>query len=196
MSVKSALMLVDLQHDFCPGGSLGVAGGDEVVHLANLLQPKFDLVVASQDWHPVEHMSFVDLWPAHCVQGTKGAALHEALDINQINKIIYKGTDKEIDSYSAFFDNEHLRSTGLAEFLHEQQITDLYVMGLATDYCVKYSTLDALTLGFNVYVIQDACRAVELVSGDAMQAFEEMRAAGAHLVTMHEVMAGSHKTDN
>lgn len=176
--MKKALILIDLQHDFCEEGSLAVKGGLEVVQLANQLQAKFDLVIATQDWHPGNHVSFEELWPIHCVQDSHGAKLHSALDQTKIEKFFYKGTDKHIDSYSAFFDNAHLRETGLADYLKQKQVTDLYIAGLATDYCVKYSCLDAIELGFKVFLIRDACRAVELNAGDEEKAVEEMREAG------------------
>ncbi|MHB1220582.1 MAG: bifunctional nicotinamidase/pyrazinamidase [Gammaproteobacteria bacterium] len=204
--VKRALVLVDLQNDFCPGGKLPVEDGDKVIPLANQLQPKFELVVATQDWHPKDHMSFASnhdnakigetlminnmpqiMWPAHCIRQTHGAAFHIDLDLNPETKIFYKGTDSQIDSYSAFFDNAHLRATGLAEYLRNEHVTDVYIMGLATDYCVKYSALDAVHTGFNVFVIEDACRGVELNSGDCAAAFEEMRQAGIKIVKSTDI---------
>lgn len=199
--------MVDLQNDFCAGGNLAVPDGDEVIALANHLQPYFDLVVATQDWHPQDHMSFavnhpnqkvgnivvVDeipqvLWPVHCVQENRGAAFHPELDVHRVKKVFKKGTDKKIDSYSAFFDNAHRRSTGLTDFLRKEEVTDVYIMGLATDYCVKYSSLDAVHQGFNVYIIQDACRGVELNLGDIANAYEEMKSAGVKLVQAKELM--------
>lgn len=199
--------MVDLQNDFCPGGSLAVPGGDEIIPIANQLQNHFDVVVATQDWHPEDHMSFAAnhpgyqpgntimvngyiqvLWPSHCVQNTKGALFHPKLSTEGVHKIIYKGTNKEIDSYSAFFDNAHLRSTELREYLETQKIKDVYIMGLATDYCVKYSALDAAQLGFNVYLIQDACRGVELHAGDIANAMSEMQTAGVKFVSSHEIV--------
>lgn len=203
---KNALIMVDLQNDFCPGGSLAVPNGDEVIAMANQLQCQFDLVIATQDWHPSDHVSFASnnpghqvgevvmidnfpqvMWPDHCVQGTKGAELHPALQRDKISQIFHKGVDKTIDSYSTFFDNEHLRSTGLEAYLREQKITDVYVMGLATDYCVKYSVLDALHLQFNVFVIVDACRGIDLNQGDIARAIEEMRLGGAHVIKSQEI---------
>lgn len=181
--MKKALILIDLQHDFCEGGSLAVKGAQEVIQLANQLQSKFDVVLATQDWHPADHASFEELWPVHCVQDSHGAKLHDQLDVKKIEKIFYKGTDKNIDSYSAFFDNAHLHQTGLGDYLKQKNITDIYIMGLATDYCVKYSCLDALALGFNVYLIQDACRAVELNVGDEEKTIKELQAAGVKITT-------------
>jgi nicotinamidase/pyrazinamidase len=196
-----ALILVDLQYDFCPGGALGVARGDETVAVASRLLSHFSTVVATQDWHPRDHGSFaanhpgkqpgemIDLqgqlqvlWPAHCVQGTRGAELHDGLDRARITEVFRKGTDPQVDSYSAFFDNGKRKATGLADWLRERWISRLYVMGLATDYCVKYTVLDARSLGFDVWVIEDGCRSVELKPGDGDRALLEMRGAGATVV--------------
>jgi nicotinamidase/pyrazinamidase len=201
MSHKKALLLIDLQNDFCLHGSLAVPGGDEVIALANALQPHFDCIIATQDWHPHDHLSFAAnhpdkqigdeiilaglpqlLWPVHCVQHSKGAEFHPQLNTQKITRIFHKGTEKKIDSYSAFFDNAHLRSTGLGDYLHQQHVKEIYLMGLATDYCVKYSALDAKQLGFEVYVIEDACRGVELKAGDIDRAIMEMKAAGVHFI--------------
>ncbi|EKD54834.1 MAG: Nicotinamidase [uncultured bacterium] len=198
---KTALIMVDLQNDFCKGGDLAVPDGDAVISKANQLQPCFDLVVATKDWHPANHMSFASnhsgkragdtikvhglsqvLWPDHCVQNTKGSEFHPELNTEHIQHIFHKGTDPFIDSYSAFFDNAHLRSTGLADYLTHASVTEIYIMGLATDYCVKYSCLDAVPLNFKVHVIQDACRGVELNPGDTAKALKEMQRAGALLV--------------
>lgn len=200
-----ALILVDLQKDFCPGGSLAVSEGDQVMAIANRLQPFFELVVASKDWHPEGHISFAsshpnqkmgdmievdgfkqELWPEHCLQDQAGADFHPLLDSSLIQKIVYKGTNPKIDSYSAFYDNEHQLSTGLGEYLRENNINDLYLMGLATDYCVKYSCLDALKLGFQVTIIEDGCRGVELKRGNVSKALQEMQEAGAHIIQSSE----------
>ncbi len=192
-----ALVIVDIQNDFLPGGALAVPEGDRVIPVINRIVGRFEVVVATQDWHPPEHCSFaanhpgaevgqvieVDgleqiLWPVHCVQNTPGAALAEGLDTSPVERAFYKGTDPRIDSYSALYDNAHRRSTGLAEYLKGRGVTDLYLAGLATDYCVKFSALDAVADGFRTYVIIDACRAVELNVGDARRAVEEMRRAG------------------
>ena len=195
------LVLVDLQYDFMPGGALAVAHGDEVVPVACALVPKFDVVIATQDWHPRNHASFAVnhperdvgdvieldglsqvLWPPHCVQGTRGAELHEALDRKRITAVFRKGIDPTIDSYSGFFDNGHRKATGLGDWLRERKIAKLWVMGLATDYCVKFTVLDARRLGFEVVVIEDGCRAVNLAPGDGERALVEMREAGATIV--------------
>jgi nicotinamidase/pyrazinamidase len=196
-----ALILVDLQHDFCPGGALAVARGDETVAVANRLLPYFSTVVATQDWHPADHQSFATqhpgrkpgelieldglpqvLWPPHCVQGTTGAALHVDLQRDKITEVFPKGTDRTIDSYSGFFDNGHRRSTGLGDWLRARWITRVYVMGLATDYCVKATALDARDLGFDTWVIEDGCRPVELHPGDGDRALAAMRGAGVTIV--------------
>lgn len=201
-----SLLLVDLQNDFMPGGALAVAEGDAVVGVANALVPRFSLVVASQDWHPAGHGSFASahpggrpgdvidlagveqvLWPDHCVQDAPGASFHSGLDVAGIDRVVRKGTDPAVDSYSAFFDNDRRRDTGLAAFLEKSGAEELVVLGLATDYCVKYTVLDACGLGFGVTVITDGCRAVDLVPGDGDRAFAEMRSAGARLVTLDEL---------
>jgi len=176
--IKKALILVDLQNDFMPGGSLGVAKGDEVVAIANQLEKQFDVIIATQDWHPENHVSFENIWPVHCVQNSHGAKLVEGLNLDSIQKIIHKGTNVEIDSYSAFFDNAHEHKTELDDYLKSLGITEVYMMGVATDYCVKYSVLDARNLGYEVYVIEDGCRGI----GDSQSAFEEMKKAGAKIV--------------
>lgn len=177
-----ALILVDIQNDFLPGGRLAVSRGDEVIAVANRMQKIFDRVFASQDWHPSDHKSFAVnhpgtkigeviplegllqiLWPAHCVQGTPGAELAPSLDKKKIERIFRKGTDPKIDSYSVFFDNAHRKDTGLSAFLKNEGIQEIYLMGLATDYCVKFSALDAVREGFVTYVIEDGCRGVNLV---------------------------------
>lgn len=197
----TALILVDLQNDFMPGGALAVAEGFEIIPIVNeLLQKKYDLVIASKDWHPENHESFATsqgkkpgeriilegleqvLWPSHCVQESRGSEFAPGWDNSKVEKIVYKGTDKKIDSYSVFFDNAHRKSTKLDEFLKEGHIKTLYIAGLATDYCVKYSVLDALHLGYTVYVIKDACRAINLSPDDERNAFMEMERAGAHLI--------------
>ncbi|MCX7126105.1 MAG: bifunctional nicotinamidase/pyrazinamidase [Gammaproteobacteria bacterium] len=182
MHNNSALLLIDLQNDFCPGGSLAVAQGDEVITVANKLMPYFKTVIATQDWHPKNHMSFVSLWPQHCVQDSLGAQLHADLNLSNITQIFKKGVDQHVDSYSAFYDNEHLKSTGLTEWLREKNITDLYVMGLATDYCVKFSCLDALDDGFRVYLISDGCRGVDLEKHGIENALQAMQDRGVILI--------------
>ncbi|EKD76855.1 MAG: Nicotinamidase [uncultured bacterium] len=182
MSDNTALLLIDLQNDFCPGGSLAVKEGDQVIPIANALMPHFKTIIATQDWHPENHMSFKSLWPVHCVQQSVGAQLHTDLTLSRITKIFQKGMDQHIDSYSAFYDNEHLKSTGLTNWLRDKNISDLYVMGLATDYCVKFSCLDAIADGFTVYLIQDGCRGVNVQKHDIENALNEMQDKGVRLV--------------
>ena len=197
-----ALILIDLQYDFMPGGALGVAEGDQVVPIANRLQECFDLVLATQDWHPPDHSSFarnhpghqigevidIDgmaqmLWPAHCVQNTDGAGLVTTLVKSGISRIFYKGTNPAIDSYSAFFDNAHRRATGLGEHLNNAAVDEIFLMGLATDYCVKFSALDAVGLGLRTHVISEGCRGIDLRPGDVERAWAEMALAGVSVVS-------------
>ena len=196
-----ALILVDLQNDFMPGGALAVPDGDSVVPVANAVQRHFDLVAATQDWHPPDHGSFAQnhkgrqpgefielgglrqiLWPVHCVQNTPGAALVSGLETDRITRVFKKGTDRQIDSYSGFFDNGRRKATGLGDFLKERGVERVHVMGLATDYCVKFTALDARSLGFETVLIEDGCRGVGLKAGDVEAALAEMRAAGVGFV--------------
>jgi nicotinamidase/pyrazinamidase len=195
-----ALILVDIQNDFLPGGALAVPHGDEIIAVANRLMDHFDLVVATQDWHPPDHGSFagnhpgtsvgdvVDfsgikqvLWPDHCVQDSPGAELAEKLHVDRVERVFRKGTDPGVDSYSAFFDNAG-RATGLSEFLNRRQVDDVFIAGLATDYCVKATALDACREGFRAHVVLEAVRGVDVNPGDVTAALEEMRSAGARLV--------------
>ena len=203
----NALILVDLQNDFVPGGALPVAKGDAVVPVANRLAREggFDLDVATQDWHPPDHGSFaanhpgkkpgevIDLyglpqilWPVHCVQNTPGAAFLPGLDVTAVEKVFRKGTDPKIDSYSGFFDNGHRKATGLGDYLKSRGVTDVYVLGLATDYCVKFTALDARQLGFRTHLVEDASRGVNLKPGDVQRALEGMRAAGVEVMRSDE----------
>lgn len=202
----TALILVDLQNDFMPGGALAVREGDKVLPIVNtLLSFPFDLIIATKDYHPKGHVSFASthkrkvgdhvecdgniqlLWPDHCVQGTNGAEFHKNFNYHKVNVIIEKGIEKNVDSYSTFFDNQNKRSTGLEAILKEKKIHTLYLAGLATDYCVKYSALDGLRLKFKVYVVKEGCRGVNLRPFDADHAFEEMAHAGAHIVSIGDV---------
>lgn len=195
-----ALILVDLQPDFLPGGALAVPGGDEVVPFARHVMREFACVVATQDWHPRDHGSFASqhpgkhpgelvelhgltqvLWPDHCVQGTPGAALCRELDPAGITRVFRKGTDPTVDSYSGFFDNGRRNATGLGDWLRAEGITALSVLGLATDYCVKFTALDARDLGFDVTLLAQGCRGVELHPGDVARALEELREAGVQV---------------
>ena len=188
------LILVDIQYDFLPGGALAVPQGDAVVPVANVLARAADLVIATQDFHPPDHKSFaanhdgrdigevVDLdglsqilWPVHCVQGTRGAELVDELERERIAKVFPKGTDSSIDSYSGFFDNGHRKATGLGDYLKQQGAGQLWVCGLATDYCVKFTVLDALELGFETTLVVDGCRGVNLSAGDVDAAVAAMR---------------------
>jgi len=201
-----ALLLVDLQNDFMPGGALAVHEGLEILPVINdLLQQPFDVIVATKDWHPKDHGSFAAnqgkqpgdrimlegleqiLWPTHCVQGSQGAEFAPGWDSSKVHKTIYKGTDKNTDSYSTFFDNGHRNSTGLFNYLKEKQVKDIFIAGLATDYCVKYSVFDAAHLGLNTYVISDGCRGVNLQPNDSKRAFEEMKQAGAHVIEYKDI---------
>jgi nicotinamidase/pyrazinamidase len=196
-----ALIIVDLQNDFLPGGALPVPHGDEVIPVANELQRHFELVLATKDWHPSDHGSFAAnhpgkkpgdrvildgieqiLWPLHCVQNTHGAEFAAAFDTSRIADVFHKGIERNIDSYSTFFDNAHRRHTGLADYLKKRSIKEIYLTGLALDYCVKYSALDARHLGLNTHVILDACRGIELEAGDIDAALDEMKGAGATIL--------------
>lgn len=191
----TALVLVDLQNDFMPGGALAVPNGDEVVAYANTMKLAHTIVIATQDWHPPGHGSFASahrkeaysmhqlggmpqvMWPDHCVQGTKGADFHPDLDLHGVTTC-RKGTDPMIDSYSGFFDNGHKKDTGLARYLKHVGIDHIRVMGLATDYCVKYTALDGIREGFKVTLFLNGCRGVNLKRGDVDEAVREMRDAG------------------
>lgn len=203
---RRALILVDIQNDFMPTGALPVPKGDDVIALANQLQTKFDIVVATQDWHPPRHGSFASehegrspgelielngleqvLWPDHCIEGSEGAAFAEALDTESITRVFRKGSDPEVDSYSGFFDNGKRHDTGLGAWLKERGVADVFVCGLATDYCVKFTALDAAGLGLTTYLVEDACRGVELSEGDIERALVELREAGVRIVSSSEV---------
>lgn len=207
-----ALILVDIQNDFIPGGALPVPNGDEIVPVVNRLQSKFDLIVATQDWHPPKHSSFAAshlgknpgdwieldgfrqvLWPVHCVQGTQGADFAPGLNQSRWGKVIFKGTDPAIDSYSGFYDNGHRKTTGLGAYFWELGVNRVYVLGLASDYCVKFTALDACGLGFDTWVVKDACRGVDLHTGDVKRAMNEMTTAGVRLVSSHEMLKKHHE---
>ncbi len=177
-----ALLIVDVQNDFCPGGSLAVPEGDKVVAVINRLITQFDFVVASKDWHPRDTVHFKK-WPPHCVQGTPGAEFHAGLNAKKIQKVFLKGTRNKDDGYSAF----EATSDDLAGVLQKQGVTDLYVTGLATDYCVRASALDAVRRGFHTIVITDAIEAVNVNPGDGKKALDEMKAAGVELKTSRDI---------
>ncbi len=202
-----ALICVDIQNDFCPGGSLEVREGDQVIPVANKLMEHFDLVVATQDWHPANHKSFaamhpwrypgdvIDLnglqqilWPIHCVQGSFGAEFAPGLNADAFEKVFVKGTDTEIDSYSGFFDNGHRKATGLGDYLKEKDVEEVYILGLALDVCVKFTVLDALGLGFKTYLVEDGCRGVNLNEGDSDKALSEMREKGAIIAQSDQII--------
>jgi nicotinamidase/pyrazinamidase len=193
-----ALLLIDIQNDFLPGGALAVPGGAEIIPVVNALMPEFEMIVATQDWHPPDHGSFAanhsgknvfetaelhglpqTLWPVHCVQNTGGAMFAPGLETRSVAKVFPKGMDARIDSYSGFFDNGHRGDTGLAEWLREQGVTELTLCGLATDYCVKFTALDALECGFKVNLHLAACRGVDLQAGDCDKAVAAMHERGA-----------------
>jgi nicotinamidase/pyrazinamidase len=194
-----ALIVIDVQNDFCPGGALAVAGGDEIVAPVNALMAEADAVVLTQDWHPAGHSSFASqhagrapmemiqmpygpqvLWPDHCIQGSPGAAFHADLTVDRTDLILRKGFRPQIDSYSAFFENDHATPTGLEGYLRTRGITRLTMVGLATDFCVNYSAVDAARLGFAVTVRQDLCRAIDH-DGSLRAAQDGMRQAGVTL---------------
>lgn len=196
--MTNALIVIDVQNDFCPGGALAVAGGDEIVAGINAQMGEFGAVVLTQDWHPAGHSSFADthgadafsvmdmpygpqvLWPTHCVQGTDGAAFHAGLNTDRADMVIRKGFRPQIDSYSAFFENDRTTPTGLEGYLRNRGLTKLVLVGLATDFCVAYSALDAAKLGFDVTVEMDLCRAIDL-DGSLAGMVAQMRAAGVVL---------------
>ena len=201
-----ALIVVDVQNDFLPGGALAVPEGDQVIPVINRLMPGYELVVATQDWHPAEHESFAArhvghepgdvinlhglqqiLWPDHCVQHSPGASFAAALDVGPIKYVVRKGSDPEIDSYSGFFDNGRRKATGLEQYLRDRGVDSVVVCGLATDYCVKFTALDALQLGLKVTLVRDAARGVDLQGGDVDRALEEITAAGGRIVESTEL---------
>lgn len=192
----SALLAVDIQNDFCAGGSLAVAGGDQVVPIINALAPRFENVVLTQDWHPAGHGSFASshagrnafetidmpygpqiLWPDHCIQGRRGAAFHADLDVPHAQMIVRKGYRPQVDSYSGFLEADRTTPTGLAGYLRERGISRVFLAGLATDFCVAWTALDARRLGFEAVVVEDACRAIDL-DGSLARAWRDLAAAG------------------
>ncbi|MBL4282811.1 bifunctional nicotinamidase/pyrazinamidase [Vibrio fluvialis] len=205
--MSKTLILVDVQNDFAPGGALAVPDGDVIVPVINRLLPHFEHVIATKDWHPAGHASFASvqgksigevvnlkgvsqiMWPDHCVQKTLGAEFIPGLNTDAIDYVVYKGTNPDIDSYSGFFDNQRLQSTGLEDYLKDKGIREVYIVGLATDYCVKFTALDAASLGFQTSVIEDGCRAVNMSPQDSEQALAAMKAAGCHVITSAEFLA-------
>lgn len=202
----SVLLIVDMQNDFMPGGALGVPGASECVPIINQLMERFELVLATQDWHPHDHMSFVTthpgkkvgdivvvegvaqiLWPVHCVRNTHGSELVPDLNKDPIESIFYKGTDKKYDSYSAFFDNARRKSTGLADYLQSRNVKKVVIAGVATEYCVLYTAIDAIDLGFKVAVVEDACRGIYLNPEDVNDALEIMRDKGVQFLSSKDI---------
>ena len=203
---NAALLMIDIQNDFCPGGALAVADGDSVVSVANRLQQDFSVRVATQDWHPPDHMSFADnhegaapfsmtempygpqvLWPRHCVIGSEGAAFHKDFETDTADLIIRKGFRAAIDSYSAFFENDKTTETGLAGYLKERGVGEVYLVGLATDFCVCYSAVDAVKQGFKATVVTDGCRAIDL-DGSLDAAMDAMRGTGVSFATSADLV--------
>jgi len=201
-----ALIVVDVQNDFCPGGALAVPDGDAVVPVINRLMRIFPIVVATQDWHPEGHISFASrhegknpfevieiqgteqmLWPDHCVEGTAGAAFHPGLDATPLRCVLRKGTNREVDSYSAFAENDRKTTTGLAGLLRELGVKRIFVSGLATDVCVLATALDGHSAGFQVAVLEDACRPVDVPPGNLDRALEEMRGRGVLILQSDEL---------
>jgi nicotinamidase/pyrazinamidase len=205
--VESALIVVDIQNDFCPGGVLAVPDGDAIIPAANSLLAAYPISVLTQDWHPLNHCSFASakslppfsldtsaeppnvLWPDHCVAGTKGADFHPALQSWKARFIIRKGTRKELDSYSAFFENDGVTPTGLSGLLSSLGIQRVLVCGLATDYCVKATALDARRVGFKVVIVEDAIKGIDANPGDIDKAKKQMRDAGCVFAKTHELLA-------
>ena len=199
-----ALILVDIQNDFVPGGALAVPAGNEIIPLVNGLQNSFDLVIATQDWHPQNHKSFASahnnkrpfekiilhgldqvLWPDHCIQGTVGAQLHNKLNTDKVEAIFRKGMDPEIDSYSGFYDNGYKKNTGLAGYLRERKVQKVFVCGLAGDYCVFFTAKDALRENFETYIIEDATRPID--RDGFIKAKDEILASGGQIITSNNL---------
>lgn len=200
-----ALLIIDVQNDFCPGGSLAVPDGDDVVPVINSLIEEFDIIIQTQDWHPSDHSSFASnhnnkesydtieldygtqvLWPDHCVQGEEGAEFHPDLNTSKSQVIIRKGFRKNIDSYSTFYENDQTTVTGLTGYLRERKVKEIYTTGLATDFCVKWSVLDGINEGFKMYLVQDAVRGIDL-NGSLQEALIEMKEKGAVFITSDQI---------
>lgn len=202
-----ALLIIDVQYDFLPGGALAVKEGDQIIPVINRLQEEFDFIVATQDWHPANHLSFAAnhqgkkpgdfiqlgnveqvLWPVHCVQGSKNAEFHKDLDRTRWKKVFKKGKNPYVDSYSGFFDNDRRENTGLGSYLTEHDIEEVFVTGLATDFCVKFTVLDAIKEGFETTLVKDATKAVNLLAHDYDNAIKEMTKAGAEVVSSSQFL--------
>ena len=203
---QSVLIVVDVQNGFTPGGNLAVANADEIIPNINQLAQKFEHIVLTQDWHPDQHISFADnhpnkkpfetieldygrqvLWPKHCVQGTRDAEFHPHLNIPTAQLIIRKGCHQNIDSYSAFMEADRKTPTGLNGYLREHQINTVYIVGIATDFCVAWTAIDAAELGFDTYVIEDACKAIDL-NGSLQQAWQDMLQKGVHRIEASSIL--------
>ncbi|GAB1535298.1 bifunctional nicotinamidase/pyrazinamidase [Geovibrio sp. ADMFC3] len=203
---NTALIVVDVQNDFCPGGALAVKNGNRVVSVINSLVDSFEITIGTQDWHPVNHGSFASsnegtepfsvqtlngieqvMWPDHCIQGTHGADFHPDLHADAFHVVIRKGANPDIDSYSAFTENDGVTVTGLKGCLKELGVTKVYVTGLATDFCVMYTALDAVKAGFETYVIEDACKGVDFPEGNVVKALSAMKEAGVRIVQSADV---------
>jgi nicotinamidase/pyrazinamidase len=202
---KNVLLIIDIQNDFCPGGNLAVPDGDKIIPVVNKIMDKFYKVVATQDWHPKNHISFASthkkqlyetievngvlqtLWPDHCVQGSYGAELHKDLNIEEIDLILRKGTNPQIDSYSAFLENDKQTKTGLDGYLNSLGIKEVYVCGLALDYCVYYTATDAVKFGFETYVIVDATKGVDVPKGNVEKVIQHMKSLGIKIISYEEL---------
>lgn len=204
-NTDTALLMIDIQNDFCPGGALAVSDGDAVVPVVNALQDRFSVRVLTQDWHPADHASFAAnhegaepfsmtempygpqvLWPVHCVQGSEGAAFHRDLKTDTADLVIRKGFRAAIDSYSAFYENDKTTRTGLTGYLRDRGVSHVVLTGLATDFCVYYSAIDAVRDGFTATLVTDACRAIDM-DGSLAAAMDDMRAKGVRITTSGEL---------
>jgi nicotinamidase/pyrazinamidase len=205
-SSQKALVVIDLQNDFCPGGALPVADGNKIIPVINSVMEKFDVVIGTQDWHPQNQISFASnhkgkspndqidlngltqiLWPDHCVQGTPGAEFNKALNTNKFNIILRKGINPEIDSYSAFKENDRRTETGLHAYIKALNISEVHFCGLATDYCVYYSAMDSVKYGFNTYVIVDASAGIDFPAGNISAAISDMKQNGIRIINSNEL---------
>lgn len=203
---RTALLIIDVQNDFCPGGSLAVPEGDSIIPVINRISSRFGTVVATRDWHPKGHISFASshsgyspgrsieyngieqvLWPEHCVAGTDGAAFHPQLDRRSVSLILHKGRSRELDSYSAFFENDKKTATGLESYLKGVGIRTLVLTGLAEDYCVYFSAIDGVRTGFSVYILEDATRGVDIPDGNLGKAIDDMKQAGITFLSSSEL---------
>ncbi len=203
---KNTLMVVDVQNDFCPGGALAIQDGDRVIPVINQIQPIFDTIIATQDWHPPDHVSFaakhpgknvyeiidIDgisqvLWPPHCISGSMGAAFHPDLETKRFKFILRKGMNPNLDSYSVFLENDRKSPTGMDGYLRSQEITRVFLSGLATDYCVLYSALDAVSSGFETIVVLDACCGVDVPEGNIEKAIRLMKRSGVKIISSSEL---------